>query len=51
MIIDYDHNPALSVDQKLQSLKESMQMAVDELTDTIKKLKEEITELRSEAGE
>lgn len=51
MIIDYDHNPALTTDQKLQSLKESMQMAVDELTDTIKKLKEEIAELRSEAGE
>lgn len=30
MIIDYDHNPALSVDQKLQSLKDSVQMALNE---------------------
>lgn len=30
MIIDYDHNPALTVDQKLQSLKESVQMALNE---------------------
>lgn len=31
MIIDYDHNPALTVDQKLQSLKESTQMALNEV--------------------
>lgn len=31
MIIDYDHNPALTVDQKLQSLKESVQMALNEI--------------------
>lgn len=30
MIIDYDHNPKLSYDQKLQSLKESVQMALNE---------------------
>lgn len=30
MIIDYDHNPRLTVDQKLQSLKESVQMALNE---------------------
>ena len=30
MIIDYDHNPALSVDRKLQSLKDSVQMALNE---------------------
>lgn len=31
MIIDYDHNQGLTIDQKLQSLKESVQMALDEL--------------------
>ena len=31
MIIDYDHNPSLTVDQKLQSLKESVQMALNEI--------------------
>ena len=31
MIIDYDHNPSLTVDQKLQSLKESVQMALNEV--------------------
>jgi len=30
MIIDYDHKPALTVDQKLQSLKDSVQMALNE---------------------
>lgn len=30
MIIDYDHNPHLTGDQKLQSLKESVQMALNE---------------------
>lgn len=30
MIIDYDHNPNLTYDQKLQSLKESVQMALNE---------------------
>lgn len=30
MIIDYDHNPSLTVDQKLQSLKDSVQMALNE---------------------
>lgn len=31
MIIDYDHNPTASVEQKLQSLKESVQMALNEV--------------------
>lgn len=51
MIIDFDHNPALTTDQKLQSLRESAQMAIDELTDTIEKLKSEIDELRTSIGE
>lgn len=31
MIIDYDHNPKASYDQKLQSLKESVQLALNEV--------------------
>ena len=31
MIIDYDRNPNLNTEQKLQSLIESVQMALDEL--------------------
>lgn len=31
MIIDYDHNPAASYEQKLKSLKESVQMALNEV--------------------
>lgn len=33
MLIDYDHNPSLSVDQKLQSLIENMQLAFNEKAD------------------
>ena len=36
MIIDFDHNPNLTEDQKLQSLKESVQMALDELLGRMK---------------
>lgn len=32
MVIDYDHNPSLITDQKLQSLSESVQRAIDEMT-------------------
>ena len=45
MIIDYDHNPALTEDQKLQSLKESVQMAYDELIDSIEALKKRVKEI------
>lgn len=31
MIIDYDHNPKASYEQKLQSLKESVQLALNEV--------------------
>ena len=47
MLIDYDHNPALTEDQKLQSLKESMQMALNELTEEIIKLKKKVEDLES----
>lgn len=42
MIVDYDKNPALSVDQKLQSLIESIQRMSDELTDSIEDLKKRV---------
>ena len=51
MIIDFDHNPALTTDQKLQSLKESMQMAVDEMTSAIELLKKEVRELKQAIGD
>lgn len=51
MIIDYDHNPALPTDQKLQSLKESTQMAIDEMTIAIELLKKDIKELKKAIGD
>ena len=45
MILDYDKNPALTVDQKLQSLIESMQRMSDEMTTSIEDLKKRIKEL------
>ena len=50
MIIDYDHNPALTTDQKLQSLKESTQMAIDEALVSIEILKKEIMEIKEAIG-
>lgn len=50
MIIDFDHNPALGTDQKLQSLKESTQMAIDETTIAIELLKKEIQEIKETIG-
>lgn len=37
MIIDYDHNPNITEEQRLQSLKESVQMALDEIASNISK--------------
>lgn len=45
MIVDYDRNPALTVDQKLQSLIESIQRQADDLTDRIEELKKRIKEI------
>lgn len=39
MIIDYDHNPALTEDQKLQSLVESIRLAFNEQQTQIEELK------------
>lgn len=45
MIVDYDRNPALTVDQKLQSLIESIQRQADDLTDRIEELKKRVKEI------
>lgn len=42
MIIDYDRNPVLTVDQKLQSLIDSIQRLSDEMTDSIEDLKKRV---------
>lgn len=34
MIIDYDHNPNIDGEKRLQSLKESVQRALDEVANT-----------------
>lgn len=34
MIIDYDHNPNIDGEKRLQSLKESVQRALDEVSST-----------------
>ncbi len=46
MIIDYDHNPALTVDQKLQSLIENMQLMNDEIISELEELKEQLRKLQ-----
>lgn len=45
MIVDYDKNPALTVDQKMQSLIESIQRLSDELTDSIEDLKKRVKDI------
>ena len=46
MIIDYDRNPVLTTDQKLQSLIDSMQRAIDELTVSMEIVKKELIKLQ-----
>lgn len=46
MVIDFDHNPNLTPEQKLQSLKESVQMALDEMAVAVELLNKELQELR-----
>ena len=48
MLIDYDHNPAASTDEKLRSLVESIQMALNEITSEIRALERKIEELERE---
>lgn len=45
MIIDYDKNPSLTVDQKLQSLIDSIQRMSDEITDSIEDLKRRVKDI------
>ena len=44
MIIGYDRNPNLSTDQKLQSLINDLQRALDEMKEEIDMLKQKIEE-------
>lgn len=46
MIVDYDRNPRLTTDQKLQSLIDSIQRALNELTEEIAKDRRDIKELQ-----
>jgi peptidoglycan hydrolase CwlO-like protein len=45
MIINYDRNPNLTTDQKLQSLIENVQKAFDETMQELDSLKKEIQKL------
>lgn len=46
MIINYDRNPNLTIDQKLQSLIDSIQLMSDEITDSIEDLKKKVEKLQ-----
>lgn len=46
MVIDYDKNPDLTEDQKLQSLVENVRMAFDELQTKVYILENEVKKLR-----
>ena len=46
MIVDYDKNPSLTVDQKLQSLIDSIHRALDEVTTELDKLSKEVAEIK-----
>ena len=49
MIIDYDKNPMLNTDQKIQSLIQSMQRALDEMKKEITKLEKKVESLEEGA--
>lgn len=46
MIVDYDKNPSLTIDQKLQSLIDSIHRALDEIRDDMDKLSKEVAEIK-----
>lgn len=50
MILNYDKAPSLTVDQKIQSLMESVQMALNEHTTNIAQINEEIDNLPDSGG-
>lgn len=47
MIIDYDHNPNITEEQRLQSLKESVQRMGDELTDRLERLEKMLEKIEN----
>lgn len=46
MIIDYDHNQNLNTDRKLDSLKESVQMALNEIETNLSKLRSSLLDVK-----
>ena len=51
MIIDYDKNPNISSEQRLQSLIESIRRAFEELSDNIMALEKQISAVEKEIEE
>lgn len=49
MIVDYDRNPALTTDQKLQSLIESLLRMRDELQDSLADIEKRLSKLEQES--
>ena len=41
MIVDYDHNPRISDEQRLASLRDSMQIALNEIYNQLDNLKQD----------
>lgn len=50
MIVNYDRNPDLTIDEKLQSLVECIQLALNEKADNskIEEIKKELSKLRDQ---
>ena len=48
MIIDYDHNPNVTDEQMLQSLKESVQMALNEIDAELDELRKLLRRLQEQ---
>lgn len=46
MIVDYDHNPTLNVDMKLQSLVESIQLLSNEIDSKFEEIEKKLKELQ-----
>ena len=46
MIINYDKNPRLTTDQKIQSLVANLQLALDELTSRCAEIEKRIEEIQ-----
>lgn len=48
MILSYDKNANLTIDQKLDSLIENLQLALNEMSDKTQKMERELEALRKE---